>query len=63
MMTFMLVIYLFQSKKLYYGTDERIVVITKSGMKMSIGNIETQYERFCRLIKTNVPNELLTGFD
>ena len=27
------------------------------------GNIETQYERFCRLIKTNVPNELLTGFD
>ena len=52
-----------KSKKLYYGTDERIVVITKSGMKMSIGNIETQYERFCRLIKTNVPNELLTGFD
>lgn len=52
-----------KSKKLYYGTDERIVVITKSGMKMSIGNIETQYERFCRLIKTNVPNELLTGFN
>lgn len=28
------------SKKLYYGTDERIVVITKSGMKMIIGKIK-----------------------
>lgn len=52
-----------KSKKLYYGTEERIIVITKSGMKMSIGSIEMQYERFGRLIKTNVPNELLTGFD
>lgn len=49
--------------KLYYVTDEKIIVSTKSGMKMSVGSLEMQYDRLCRLIKTNVPNELLIGFD
>lgn len=52
-----------RGKKFHYCYAEKITIVTKQGKKISAENLEMQYERLCRLIKTNVPNELLTGFD
>lgn len=50
-------------KKYYYSYTEKITIVTKQGKKIRAENMEMQFERFCKLITANVPNELLTGFD
>ena len=52
-----------RGKKYYYCYTEKITIVTKQGKKIRAENMEMQFERFCKLITANVPNELLTGFD
>lgn len=44
-------------KKYYYYYEETITIVTKQGKKIRAENMEMQFERFCKLIKANVPNE------
>ena len=46
-----------RGKKFYYCYAEKITIVTKQGKKFKVENLEIQYERFCKLIKANVPNE------
>jgi len=52
-----------QTKRTYRGGAERMIIRTSFGKKLVVEYIELSYERLLKRIKSDVPHELLSGFD